>query len=163
MQNNVTAGPILRRTAGADLSEKENFIVMLDSSDEVVLHDGSLANAYVLIDAAGDGEEVGILSLVGLDAVRVKSAAAHDAAAPVYLDIATGKGSAAQSKIRLGFAEESKLVGEGNILIRPAVEIAPVGTLAALAQTISGTYSQSEVQAISTKVDDIIAALKLAR
>ena len=34
--------------------------------------------------------------------------------------------------------------------------------VAALAQTISGTYSQSEVQAISTKVDAILTALKNA-
>lgn len=32
--------------------------------------------------------------------------------------------------------------------------------VAALGQTISGTYSQSEVQAISTKVDAILTALK---
>lgn len=163
MQNNATAGPILRRTAGADLSEKENFIVMLNSSDEVVLHDGSLANAYLLIDPAGDGEEAGIQSLVGDDAVRVKTAAAHADGAAVYLDIATGKGTATPSAIRLGFSEEIKLIGEGTVLFRPSVQIAPVGTLAALAQTISGSYSQAEVQAISTKVDAIIAALKLAR
>lgn len=35
-------------------------------------------------------------------------------------------------------------------------------TVAALGQTISGTYSQSEVQAISTKVDAILTALKNA-
>lgn len=36
-------------------------------------------------------------------------------------------------------------------------------TIAALAQTISGSYSQAEVQAISTKVDAVIAALKTAK
>ena len=35
-------------------------------------------------------------------------------------------------------------------------------TVAPLAQTISGTYDDAEVQAISNKVDAIIAALKAA-
>ena len=135
---------------------------MLNSSDEVVLHDGSLAKAYVLIDAGADETEVGIQALAGAG-IRVKSAAAHTDGAPVYLDIATGKATSVQSAIRLGFAEEAKSSGEGSILIRPEVQIAPVGTLAALGQTISGTYSQSEVQAISTKVDALIALVKLAR
>jgi len=34
------------------------------------------------------------------------------------------------------------------------------GPVASLSQTISGTYTQSEVQAISTKVDAILAALR---
>lgn len=35
-------------------------------------------------------------------------------------------------------------------------------TVANLGQTISGTYTQSEVQAISTKVDALLAALRTA-
>ena len=40
--------------------------------------------------------------------------------------------------------------------------LSQAATVAPLAQTISGTYDDAEVQAISTKVDAIIAALKAA-
>lgn len=41
-----------------------------------------------------------------------------------------------------------------------ALRLALAGTVADLDQTISGTYSQSEVQAISDKVDALLAALR---
>lgn len=162
MQSNVPSGLRLRRTAGADLSAKENFIVMLDSSDEIQLHDGSVKTLYVLDEAPADGEEATLIALDPTEPVRVKTAGAHTIHAPVYLDISTGKASPTASAIRLGFALETKASGEGNVLIRPAPAIQPVTTLAALAQTISGTYSQAEVQAISDKVDALIALLKKA-
>lgn len=40
--------------------------------------------------------------------------------------------------------------------------LSQAATVAPLAQTISGTYDDAEVQAISDKVDAIIAALKTA-
>lgn len=40
--------------------------------------------------------------------------------------------------------------------------LSQAATVAPLAQTISGTYDDAEVQAISDKVDAIIAALKAA-
>ncbi len=162
MQNNTAPGPILRRTAGADLSLKEKFVVMLNSDDQVVLHDGSLAKAYVLIDAGIEDAEVGIQAL-GNAGIRIKSALAHTNAAAVYLDTATGKATPTASAIRLGFAEETKASGEGDVLIRPDVEIAPVGTLAALALTITDPPTQAEVQAIADKVDALIALVKVAR
>lgn len=162
MQNNVATGPILRRTAGADLSLKEKFVVMLNSDDQVVLHDGSLAKAYVLIDADVEDAEVGIQAL-GNAGIRIKTAGAHVNGAAVYLDVATGKATATGSAIRLGFAEETKAIGEGDVLTRPDVQIAPVGTLALLAQNISAAYVEAEVQAISDKVDALIALVKVAR
>lgn len=162
MQNNVPSGLRLRRTAGADLSACENFVVMLDSSDTIQLHDGSVKTPYVLLEGPASGVEGSILALDPTEPVRIKTAGAHTIHAPVYLDIATGKASPTASAIRLGFCLETKASGEGNVLIRPHVAIQPVTTLTALGQTISGTYSQAEVQAISTKVDALIALVKKA-
>lgn len=48
-----------------------------------------------------------------------------------------------------------------NVGIQPELcEVLANGTLASLAQTISGTYTQAEVQAISAKVDAIIVMLR---
>lgn len=162
MQNNVPTGLRLRRTAGADLSAKQNFIVMLDGDDAIQLHDGSVKTPYLLLENAGDGAEAALEALDPGVPARVKSAAAHTIHAPVYLDAATGKATPTAGAVRLGFALEAKGAGEGDVLIRPAVAIQPVTTLAALGQTISGAYSQAEVQAISAKVDALIALLKKA-
>ena len=162
MQTNVPTGLSLRRTSGADLTAKLGFIVMLDGSDLIQLHDGSVKTPYLLNESPASGESAMIEALDPTVPIRVKSAGAHTIHAPVYLDVATGKATPTPSAVRLGFALETKASGEGNVLIRPYVAIQPVTTLAALAQTIGGTYSESDVQAISTKVDAIIAALKLA-
>lgn len=162
MQSNLTPGLRLNRLAGADLSAKEGFVVMLDSSDAIQIHTGAVRTPYVLIDAPESGECGIIDALDPTEPKRVKSADAHVIHTPVYLDVATGKATATASAIRLGFALETKGSGEGNVLIRPYVAIQPITTLTALGQTISGSYSQSEVQAISTKVDAVIAALKKA-
>lgn len=163
MQTNVPTGTTLRRTAGADLSAKKDFIVMLDSSDEIQLHDGSVKTPYLLLDNTDDTKEGSIQALVPNEPVRVKSASAHTKHAAVYLDVATGKATPTASSIRLGFALETKAdTSEGSVAIRPEVAIQPVTTLAALAQTTSGSYVQAEVQAIATKVDAIIALLKKA-
>lgn len=139
MQNNVPSGLRLRRTAGADLSAKENFIVMLDGSDEIQLHDGSVKTPYLLTENTDDAAEGTIEALDPTVPVRVKTAGAHVIHAPVYLDISTGKATPTASAIRLGFALETKDSGEGDVLIRPAVAIQPVTTLAAIAGTLTGT------------------------
>lgn len=139
MQSNVPSGLRLRRTAGADLSAKQDFIVMLDSSDEIQLHDGSVKTPYLLTEAPADGEEASIEAIDPTVPCRVKTAGAHTLHEPVYLDIATGKATPTASAIRLGFCLETKASGEGNVLIRPAVAIQPVTTLAALAGSLTGT------------------------
>ncbi len=48
-----------------------------------------------------------------------------------------------------------------DVMLRPAA-IGTAANVAALAQTIGGTYSQTQVQAISTAVDAILTALKNA-
>lgn len=48
-----------------------------------------------------------------------------------------------------------------DVLMRPS-GIGTAANVAALAQTTSGTYQQAEVQAIATKVDAILTALKNA-
>jgi hypothetical protein len=162
MQNNVPSGSILRRTAGADLAAKLLFVAMLNSSDAAVLHNGALAKPYLIVDAGASGAEVG-LKAIDSEPVRIKCAGVIDEGAAVYLDVATGQATATASAIRLGFAEEDKASGAGDVLVRPDVQIAPVGTLAPLALTIGGSYNQTQVQNISDKVDAVIAALKLAR
>jgi len=162
MQSNLPSGLRLTRAAGADLSDKQDYIVMLDGSDTIQLHDGSVRTPYLLLESPASGEDGIITALDPTEPVRVKTAGSHTIHAPVYLDTATGKATATASAIRLGFALEAKGSGEGNVLIRPYVAIQPVTTLTALGQTISATYSQAEVQAISTKVDAVIAKLKLA-
>lgn len=139
MQSNVPSGLRLRRTAGADLSAKENFVVMLDSDDLIQLHDGSVKTPYVLDEAPAEGEEATLIALDETEPVRIKTAGAHTIHEPVYLDVATGKGSPTASAIRLGFALETKASGEGNVLIRPAPAIQPVTTLAALGGALTGT------------------------
>lgn len=57
---------------------------------------------------------------------------------------------------------ESAASGDSTCLVRLEPMPKQSTVITALGQTISGTYSQSEVQAISTKVDAIIAALKVA-
>jgi hypothetical protein len=164
MQTNVPTGTTLRRTAGADLSAKKDFIVMLDGSDEIQLHDGSLKTPYILLENTDDTKEGSVQALNPNEPVRVKSASAHVKHAPVYLDVATGKATPTASAIRLGFALEAKAdTSEGSVAIRPDPAIAPVGTLALLAQDISATYVEAEVQAISTKVDALIALVQKAR
>ena len=162
MQTNSTPGLRLNRTAGADLTGSESCIVMLDSSGLIQLHTGILATPYVLIDSPASGMDGIIDALDPTLPVRVKSAGAHTNGAPVYLDPETSQASPTPSSLRLGFALESKASGAGNVLIRPAPAFQPITTLAPLGQTISGSYTQAEVQAISTKVDALIAALKLA-
>ncbi len=162
MQTNIPSGLRLRRTAGVDLSLCLGFVVMLDGSDLIQLHDGSLKTPYLLLEPAYSGEQASIEALSPTVPIRVKTAGAHTIHAPVYLDIATGKATPTPSAIRLGFALETKASGEGNVLIRPYVAVQPVTTLAALNQTTSGAYVQAEAQATATKVDAIIAALKLA-
>jgi hypothetical protein len=50
-----------------------------------------------------------------------------------------------------------------NVGLQPELKAILVqGTVASLSQTISGTYTQAEVQAISTKVDAILTALRNA-
>lgn len=48
-----------------------------------------------------------------------------------------------------------------EVLLRPA-SVGTAANVAALGQTTSGTYQQAEVQAIATKVDAILTALKNA-
>lgn len=124
MQNNVPTGLTLRRTAGADLSAKQDFIVMLDSSDEIQLHDGSFKTPYLLLEDAADGKEAAIQALDPGTPCRVKSAGAHTIHAPVFLDAATGKATATVGGVLLGFCLETKSSGEGNVLIRPCVGVA---------------------------------------
>ena len=162
MQTDIPSGLRLRRTSGADLTAKLGFIVMLDGSDLIQLHDGSVKTPYLLLEPASSGEQASIEALDPTVPIRVKAAGAHTIHTPVYLDVATGKASPTASALRLGFAMETKSSGEGNVLIRPYVAIQPVTTLAALNQTTSGTYQQAEAQATAAKVDAIIAALKLA-
>lgn len=119
MQNNVPTGLRLRRTAGADLSSSQDFIVMLNGSDAIVLHDGSFKTPYLLHEAPASGEEATIEALDPTVPVRIKTAGAHTIHAPVFLDAATGKASATVSGVLLGFCLETKSSGEGNVLIRP--------------------------------------------
>ena len=162
MQTNIPTGLRLNRTSGADLTLCLGYIVMLDASDLIQLHDASVKTPYLLLESPASGEDANIEALDPTIPVRVKTAGAHTIHTPVYLDVATGKASPTASAIRLGFALETKASGEGNVLIRPAVAIQPVTTLAPLAQTISSSPTQAEVQAISTKVDALIALAKLA-
>lgn len=163
MQTNVPTGSILRRTAAADLSAKKDCVVMLNSSDAIVSHDGSVKTPYILLENTDDTKEGGIQAIIPEVPVRVKSASAHTRHAPVYLDVATCKATPTASAIRLGFALEAKAdTSEGTVAIMPNVAIQPVTTLEPLAQTTSVTYVQAEVQAIATKVDALINLLKKA-
>lgn len=139
MQTNVPTGLRLRRTSGADLTLCLGYIVMLDASDLIQLHTGAVKTPYLLLESPASGDEAMIEALDPTVPARVKTAGAHTIHAPVYLDIATGKATPTASAIRLGFALETKASGEGNVLIRPAVAIQPITTLAALTGTLTGT------------------------
>jgi hypothetical protein len=159
MQNNVQPCSI-RRTTGAAIAV--NLVVMIDSSNLAQIHDGTLTKPYLAYEGVGSGEQITLLE-IGDDPIRVVSAGAHTLGAAVYLDIATGKATATASKLRLGFAREDKSSGAGTILIAPDVQFAPVGTLALLAQTTAGTYTQAQVQAIADKLDALIALVQKSR
>ena len=52
--------------------------------------------------------------------------------------------------------------GAAQAVIDMVTTLNQAAVVAALAQTVSASYVQAEVQAISTKVDAVIAALKAA-
>ena len=162
MQSNCAQGTHLRRTAGADLSSSENYIVMLNSSDEVVLHDGSNKQAYLLFDGGALGDEVTIIALNGYSGqLRAKSSVAHTIHTPVYLDTATGKVTGVQSSVRLGFAEETKAVGAGDVAFRPDVLILPRAT-AAITAGATPSFAPSalnRIQTLTPAEDETIAAV----
>lgn len=61
-----------------------------------------------------------------------------------------------------GMCTEAASSGATSAKVKLDPQAKQAAVVAALAQTISGTYSQSEVQAISTTVDAILSALKAA-
>lgn len=100
------------------------------------------------------------------------SSTAINVGAHVYYKASDGTASkTASDGLPLGVAVPAALgdpttaAGDSDSTVRVKLfETAPLraAVVAALGQTISGTYSQSEVQAISTKVDAILSALKTA-
>lgn len=162
MQNNVNPSPIIRRTAAADLSAKTNFIAMLNSTDGAVLHDGSAVQPYLIVEGAVSGKEVALQALIG-EPVNIKSAGIFNPTVPVFLDLSTAKATATVTAVRLGFAEQIKPTGEGQVLVRPDVQFAQVpSSIAALGLTAGGSYNQTYMQNVIDKVDAVIAQLKKA-
>jgi predicted RecA/RadA family phage recombinase len=149
MKNNIRDGKALPYTLGGTLS----------SGDVVVI-----------------GNRVGILSNDGVsgDIVSAEMEGAYECTKTtsqswsvydqIFWDTNTSKmtKTANSTSIFAGYALEAAGSNDetGKVMLcDPAPKAA---TVAALAQTISGSYTQSEVQAISTKVDAILTALKNA-
>jgi predicted RecA/RadA family phage recombinase len=148
MINKLRDGDVIQHTAASAIS----------SGDPVVI--GNRVGIAIADIANGD---VGAVDMEGCFSVPKVSAQAWlegseifwDSSAELFTTVGTANTLAGHA---LKAADNPSSTGE--IRLSPGYKKAAV--LAALAQTISGTYSQSEVQAISTKVDAILSALKTA-
>jgi hypothetical protein len=121
---------------------------------------------YNIRDASfAAGSAVEISSSLNIIYVEASAAIARGAA---VMPVVTGQkvATATAAKTILGLALD-KAAADGDLIRVILAEtgsrfIFPAAAVANLNQTISATYSQAEVQAISTKVDALLAALRLS-
>lgn len=149
MKNFVQEGKNLNFTAGATYS----------SGDPVVL--GAIMGIVEGDVASGD---VGVALVQGVVSVTKVSAEAWTYGDRIYWDASASKfTNVLDTDVTFaGIAVEAAAnpTDSGKVLLN--VGAGRAATVAALAQDISATYVEAEVQAISTKVDAILTALKNA-
>lgn len=151
MKNFIQEGQTLSFVAGADYS----------SGDPVIL--GALMGIVVADVLSGATGQAMVSKCAEVDKV---SAQAWTMGQRVYFDVSLAKFTTVQDSDAhyAGVAIEAAAnpSSTGKIKLNASGGGGQAATVAALAQTISGTYQQAEVQAISTKVDAILTALKNA-
>lgn len=150
MKNYIQKGNVLQFTAGADYAS--GAVVVLGALVGFV-------EGKVLSGAIGEAAVEGVFSC---DKV---SAQAWTQGQRLYWDVSLAKFTTVQDTdtVFAGVAAEDAANPSATGKIKLQDDGAPqAATVAALAQTISGTYQQAEVQAISSKVDAILTALKNA-
>lgn len=149
MKNYVQKGEMLDFTAGADLS----------SGDPVVL--GGLMGIVAATVASG---AAGVARVQGVVEVSKVSAQAWAYGDRIYWDVSLAKFTNVKDTDTkfAGIAVEvaADPTDTGKILLNTGSPQA--ANVAALAQDISNTYVEAEVQAISTKVDAMLTSLKNA-
>lgn len=124
-----------------------------------------VVNYNIRDESFAAGSAVEISSSLNIIYVEASAAIARGAA---VMPVVTGQKvvTATASKTILGLALD-KAAADGDLIRVILAEtgsrfIFPAAAVANLNQTISATYSQAEVQAISTKVDALLASLRLS-
>jgi predicted RecA/RadA family phage recombinase len=140
-----------------EIMEYSNSGSAIDSGDVVVLGD-RIGIAMVDI-AATTG--TGSLALCGVYELASDTGTAYSQGDKLYWS-GTQLTKTAAGNTPAGTAFEAKASGGTSAKVRLEPHDQRAANVAALAQDISATYSESEVQAISTKVDAILTALKNA-
>lgn len=110
-----------------------------------------------------DGES-GAVNTCGVYQLTKKASLAISQGDVVFWDASPGEVTkTAADGVPLGVAFEDAGSSDSTVLVLlPEGSNKTAANVAALGQTISGTYTQAEVQAISTKVDAVLTALKNA-
>lgn len=127
------------------------------ASGDVVELANRIAIAMVDISTGKQGE----LALEGVVELPSDTGTAYNQGDILYWT-GTQLTKTAASNTFAGEAHEAKASGGTSAKVKLSEARQQAATSAALAQDISATYVEAEVQAISDKVDDILAKLKAA-
>lgn len=148
MKNYTGKANSINYTAGADISSGEVVVV----NDIVTVAAGDIAN----------GSE-GVLLLEGEFEVAKQASLAINQGDQVFWDAGNDEADKTGSNVPMGVC--TKAAAESDTKVRVKLHgnsKKQAANVAALAQDISNTYVEAEVQAISTKVDAILTSLKNA-
>jgi predicted RecA/RadA family phage recombinase len=139
--------------------EYSNSGSAIESGDVVVM--GDRCGVALTDIAATTG--TGTVNLSGVYTLAKDNDEAISQGAMLYFDSSDSTVTAtAAGNTPIGVAHEAATETSTSCKVRLVEHPKRAANVAALSQDISGTYSEAEVQAISTKVDAILTALKNA-